>query len=231
MNETTGEYELSSAAGLSYFDGKSEAKINLMNDIEATLVMKSNLTIDGKNKKVNAVNLNGADNVVLKNITFDAANAIQGYNGNGKAIQFANIITGGADKPGSGSENLVIEGCTFTGTFADGGVTIGFTDQNRSSGQSGNITIKGCTFSTKGAYCHIYTYYSGKGTFNIENNTFETASIDKPIYLGRYQSSTPVVVKGNDFKKVSSFADAALIQAHSTAYTVSFNESENTFAE
>jgi hypothetical protein len=196
-----------------------------------TIVAKSGKTIIGtENAKVDAVNLNGADNVTLKNITFDAAKAIMGYDGKGNAKQYANIITGSKDKPNNGTDNLIIEGCTFTGKFADGGVTIAFTDQNRGSGQSGNITIKGCTFSTENAYCHIYTYYSGKGNFIIEENIFETSTYDKPIYLGRYQSSTPVIVKGKVFETVSSFEDAALIQDHNN-YGVSFDKSDNTFAE
>ena len=197
-----------------------------------TIVAKSNKTIIGsENAKVDAVNLNGADNVTLKNIIFDAAKAVMGYDGKGNAKQYANIITGSSiNKPNKGTDNLIIERCTFTGKFADGGVTIAFTDQNRGSGQSGNITIKSCTFSTENAYCHIYTYYSGKGNFIIEENIFETSTHGKPIYLGKYQSSTAVVVKGNVFETVATFEDAAYIQDHSN-YGVSFDASYNTFAD
>ncbi len=180
--------------------------------------------------KVDAVNLNGADNVTLRNITFDAATAKVACDGKGNGKHYANILSGDASKNASGSENLVIDGCTFTGTFANGGAAIAFTDQNRDSGQSGNITIKNCTFATEGGYYDIYAYYSGKGHMNIENNTFKSNVLGLPIYLGRYQSSTPVVVKGNAFENVATFADAAYIQAHSDSYTVSFNESGNTFA-
>ena len=252
----TGTYTLTGAENFKVYprDATGYAKVCNVTDLNAaldnsgiktielgagefgTIVAKSGKTIIGSvNAKVDAVNLNGADNVTLKNINFDAAKAIMGYDGKGKAKQYANIITGSSiNKPNNGTDNLIIEGCTFTGKFADGGVTIAFTDQGRTNhgGQSGNITIKGCTFSTENAYCHIYTHYSGKGNFIIEENIFETSTYDKPIYLGRYQSSTPVVVKGNVFKTVATFEDAAYIQAHSTNYTVSFDESEgNTFGE
>ena len=197
-----------------------------------TIVAKAGKTYAAVNAdaKVDAVNLKGADNVTLRNITFDAATAKVAYDGKGNGKQNAHIFSGDASKNASGSENLVIDGCTFAGTFANGGVAIAFTDQGRSSGQSGNITIKNCTFATEGGYYDIYCHYSGKGYMNIENNTFKSNVLGLPIYLGRYQSSTPVVVKGNAFENVTTFADAAYIQAHSGSYTVSFNESGNTFA-
>lgn len=211
---------------------------------EGTFTIKENedknaTTILGKGEAiVHCLNLNGKEGLTLKNITFDAAGAQLGYNGKGKTTQYANIITGDASKPSKGARNLVVDACTFTGTFADGGAAIAFTDQSRGSGASGNITVKGCTFETKGAYYDIYTFYSGNGYFVIENNTFNSTlapapvpgAIILPIYLGRYQSNTPVVVKGNTFSKCATFDEAAYIQAHSTSYTVSFDASDNTFA-
>ena len=206
---------------------------------EGTFTIKAPATILGKGEAiVHCLNLNGKENVTLKNITFDAAGAQSGYNGKGNTTQYANIITGDASKPNKGARNLVVDACTFTGTFADGGAAIAFTDQSRGSGASGNITVKGCTFETKGAYYDIYTFYSGYGYFVIENNTFNSTfapapvpgAIILPIYLGRYQSNTPVVVKGNTFSKCATFDEAAYIQAHSTSYTVSFDASDNTFA-
>ena len=184
--------------------------------------------------EVGFLNVNGKDNVTIQGLTFDAANAKYVYNGNGKAVQPANIA--GASKGNTkGTSNLVIDGCTFTGEFADGGVVIAFTDQGRGSGQSGNITIKNCTFEATNGYADIYTYYSGKGSFVIENNTFASTmnaevSGTYPIYLGKYQSSTPVVVKGNTFVNRATFGKAAYIQDHSN-YKVSFAAADNTFAE
>lgn len=182
---------------------------------------------------VDCINLNGSDNVTLKNIAFDAAGAQGAYDGKGNRKQYANVISGGAAKNGRGTRGLEIVGCSFTGKFANGGVAIAFTDQSRTSGQSGNITIKDCTFATEGGYYDIYCFYSGFGELNIEGNTFNSDIHIQglPIYLGRYQSSTPVVVKGNAFNKCADFAAAAYIQAHSSSYTVSFDESGNTFAE
>ena len=194
-----------------------------------TIVMKSNITLYGTNGAVvDCVNLNGADNVTLKNITFDAAGAQAAYDASGKLKQYANIM--GASKESlTGARNVVIDGCTFTGTFSNGGVAIAFVDQNRKSGQSGNITIKNCTFATAGAYYDIYTHYSGYGAFAIEDNTFASECQGKSIYLGRYQSGTPVVLKGNTFEKVASIDAAAYIQDHSN-YGVSFDAADNTFA-
>ncbi len=204
--------------------------IYLKSGIYGTIKAKSNKTIIGSTAAdVECVALNGADNVTLINIEFDAADAKLAYNGKGKGTQPANIISGDINKNASGSRNLVIDGCKFTGTFADGGVAIAFTDQSRTSGQSGNITIKNCTFETKNGYCDIYCYYSGYGEFVIENNVFNSELLDKPIYLGRYQSSTPVVVKGNTFARCATFNEAAYIQDHSN-YGVSFDASNNTFA-
>lgn len=210
---------------------------------EGTFTIKENedknaTTILGKGEAiVHCLNLNGKEGLTLKNITFDAAGAQLGYNGKGKTTQYANIITGDASKPSKGARNLVVDACTFTGTFADGGVAIAFTDQSRGSGASGNITVKGCTFETKGAYYDIYTFYSGNGYFVIENNTFNSTlapapapgAIILPIYLGRYQSSTPVVVKGNAFEKYATLDDAVYLQDHSS-YGVSLDASDNTFA-
>lgn len=198
-------------------------------EYSTTLVMRSNITIEGTaDAVVDCVNLNGASNVTLKNIEFDAAGAKMAYGGDGKVRFPANIVgRDSSNKSAVGARNIVIDGCTFTGNFADGGMTICFSDQTKA--QSGDITIKGCTFETTGGYVDIYTYYAGYGKLVIENNTFASDCFDCPIYLGRYQSSTPVVVKGNEFVNESSFADAATIQAHSNAYTVSFDEADNTF--
>lgn len=206
-------------------------------NINGDVVMKSGVTIDGAGYKLNgSVNLNGADNVTLKNITFDAAAAKMGYDGKGTAKQNANIITGdNNNKPTKGAHNLVIDGCTFTGTFANGGAAIAFTDQGRSGGFSGNVTIKNCTFDTVGAYYDIYGYYTGNGSngygnFVIENNTFKTEFTQGgPIYLGRYASSTPVVLKGNIFKTVDSQSSAIYVQDHSN-YGVSIDEGSNAFS-
>ena len=206
-----------------------------------TFVMRSGVTIMSADEDnmptVGCINLNGADNVTLKNINFDAANAVMGCDGKGKGKQYANIITGDAtNKPDKGAWNLVIDGCTFTGTFANGGASIAFTDQNRVSGASGNVTIQNCIFDTKKAYYNIYGHYTGNGgngygDFVIENNIFKTAFTQgRPVYLGRYASSTPVVVKGNTFKTVASLDNAVYVQDHSN-YGVSVAAENNTFAE
>ena len=201
-----------------------------------TIVMKSGITLLGDTGAIVAcVNLNGADNVTLKNIDFDASKAGISYDGKGNAKIRANIVSGGESKNLTGSTDLVIDGCTFKGTFANGGTAIAFTDQNRTSGASGNITIKNCVFDTVGSYYDIYTHYSGNGLngygdFIIENNTFKSATQSKNIYLGRYASSTPVVLNGNTFETKADLAAAFLLQDHSS-YGVSVDASNNTFAQ
>jgi len=214
------------------------AVINLQaGEYTGTVKAKSNITIVGtEGAVVDCVSLNGASNLTLKNIEFDAAGAQMSYNGKSGSTQPANIISRGSGSAVAGGSNIVIEGCTFGGTFADGGVVIAFTDQG-TAGYS-NITVKGCTFEAIGGYADVYTYYSGNnGAFVIEGNTFASKyamDVDNmlPIYLGKYQSAVPVVVKNNNFENKTSFETATLLQDHSS-YGVSFDTAAstgNTFA-
>ena len=207
--------------------------IYLANGNFGTIVAKSNKTIIGTaNAKVDAVNLNGAENLTLKNIKFDAATAKQNYDKKGVGRQYANIITGDENyNVNKGAMNLVIEGCTFEGTYVNAGSAISFADRNRNSGSSDNITIKNCTFNTVGGNYDIYGYYFGNGNnFVIENNTFNSTLKGKPLYLGQYKSNIPVEINGNEFKTVSSIEAAVTLQAHS-GWNVSYNASGNTFAQ
>jgi hypothetical protein len=179
---------------------------------------------------VGFLNVNGKDNVTIQGLTFDAAGAKMAYDGRGSAKQYANIAGASGKENGKGANNLVIDGCTFAGAFVNGGAAIAFVDQGRGTGQSGNITIKNCEFATTNGYYDIYTHYSGKGSFVIEGNTFASENLQaaSDIYLGRYQSSTPVVLANNTFVNRATFEKAADIQDHSN-YGVSFDASGNTF--
>ena len=197
------------------------------------VVAKSNVTLNGMpGAKVASIDMNGAANLTIKNIEFDAANAGIACDGTGKGLRYANIYSGGANKPIIGVRNVVIDGCTFTGAFSSTyyGCAIAFTDQKRSSGGSGDITIKNCVFDQEWSAYDIYTYYAGYGSMLIENNTFKGSYVGGPIYLGKYQSSVPVVVKNNVFETVTSQANAMYIQDHSN-YGVSINAENNTYAE
>ena len=203
------------------------------------VVAKSNKTIIGTpNAKVDAVVFNGSDNVTLKNLVFDAATAVMAYDGSGKTKQYANIMNdnnAGSNTPNKGASNIVIDGCTFAGAFANGGTSIAFTDQSRSGGFTGNVTIKNCVFDTVGGYYDIYGHYCGNsqngfGNFVIEGNTFNSVRTQGlPVYLGRYASNVPVVVKDNAFNTVATLDNAVYVQDHSN-YGVSVNASGNTFA-
>lgn len=204
---------------------------------EGTFTLKAPATIVGKGEAiVHCLNLNGKEGVTLKNITFDAAGAqssIDRYKG-GTVRSPANIISGNSNNnPDVGARNLVIDGCTFTGTFANRGAAIAFTDRSRPTGGSGNVTIKGCTFDTKGGNYDVYGYYtSAPGlTFTIENNVFKSTYAEeggRPIYLGRLKSSAPIVVKGNAFENVQTIEKAVFI--HGDGYTPTLDHSDNTFA-
>ncbi len=199
-----------------------------------TIVMKSNKNIIAKSAgaKVDCVNLNGAENVTLKGITFDAATAVMSYGGNNAERYLALIISRDASnsKTVNGAKNLVIDGCNFIGTFpGEGGCVTSFADQNHTG--SHNVTIKNCTFDVANCGYAIYGYYTGdnSGNFVIEGNTFKSATYGNTIYLGRYMSSKPVVVTGNTFESVTSLQRAIYVQDHSN-YGVSVNASNNTFA-
>ncbi len=213
-------------------EGQSPIYLAANTTFEGTVVMKSNITIEGlEGSTMHCVNLFGADNVTLKNITFDVTNAKMGYDDEGVAKMPASIITGDNNNSANkGAHNLIIDGCTFTGT-SNNGATIAFTDFHRTEGYSGNITIKNCTFKATGVGGDIYAHYTGDsanghGNFVIENNTFETSGF---IYLGRYASNIPVVLKNNTFKVATNLDDAIYVQDHSN-YGVSVDASNNTFA-
>ena len=209
----------------------SISTITLQTGEYGTIVAKSNKTIIGTpGAKVDCVHLNGADNLTLKNINFDAANAKVFCHKNGNEVGYANIFTATKDNnPNKGAWGLVIDGCTFSGDFQNNGVAIAFYDQNRITGQSRDITIKNCTFEAINSVYHIYGYYFGGGEMNILNNIFVTETGGKNIYLGKYQSSVPVKVNGNTFMTATSLENAMVLQDHSN-YGVSIDASNNTFA-
>ena len=228
-----GEYFLSKAEGLSYFNGQNNATVNLMNDIEGTVKMKSNLTIDGKDYYIDAVNLNGAENLTLKNIKFDAATAVMAYGGNNAQRYLATIFSRDASNAATvqGAKNLRIEECKFTGTFpGDGGVVTCFADQTKTG--SHNVTIKDCTFDVQNCGYAIYGYYFGSnlGDFVIEGNTFKSATIANTIYMGKYASNNTVVVKNNTFEAVDTWEMAYYLQKHSDTYIMSTEAENNTGA-
>ncbi|MBO7323391.1 MAG: hypothetical protein J6U51_07405 [Bacteroidales bacterium] len=200
-----------------------------------TILAKSNITYIGTyGAKVDCINLNGANNVTIKNITFDASTAVMGYDGRGTARQYANIITGDKNNnPSVGARNLVIDHCIFKGTFNDGGAAIAFTDRSRATGGSGDISIVNCTFQTSGGYYDIYGYYFGNSNYDdliIEGNVFSSSIQGKPLFFASYQSSTPVQIVGNTFNYITSLTDAYYLTGNS-GYNVSVNASNNTFAQ
>ena len=244
VTEDNGDYTVSlatvattAALQAAINEGQSPIYLAANTTFEGTVVMKSNITIEGlEGSKMHCVNLNGAQNVTLYNITFDAAGAAMSYGGNNAERYYANIFS--RDKSNSatvaGAKNIVIDGCHFTGTFpGEGGCVTSFADQTKTG--SHNVTIKNCIFDIENCGYAIYGYYTGDnaGNFVIENNTFKTATYANTIYLGRYMSSKPVVLKDNTFEKVSTLNRAIYVQDHGypeVTYGVSVDASGNTFA-
>lgn len=215
----------------------NKANIILLPGKYGTIVAKSDMTLRGTpGTIVNAVNLNGSNNVILKSIKFDAAGAVAAYKkyNNDDVQLYANIVSGSKTST-VGARNIVIDDCTFTGTFTSGGAAIAFTDQGRPTGGSGDVTIKKCTFNTESAYYDVYGYYTGSPdmTFTIEDNTFETVFNNGggPIYLGRLMTNEAIVVQNNTFKTTNSIDNSVYIQAHSEDYNPTLDASGNTFCE
>ena len=178
---------------------------------------------------VGFLNVNGKENVTIKGLTFEATGAGLVYDYTDSAKARANIA-GASGKNTVGARKLLIEDCTFTGEFEKAGVCIAFCDQKRPSGFSGDITISNCTFETVNANYCVYGFYLGSNglSFTFENNTVNNICNAGPVYLGRYASSVPVVIKGNAFNTTSSLSDSAHVQDHSN-YGVSIDASNNTF--
>ncbi len=131
--------------------------------------------------KMQSLNINGAKNVVVDGLTFDAAHAVQTYSNNaaGAATNYqASIyddrraqISTGAQAP----ENVTIKNCVFEGTVTVVDET-GYTAINLNDGGAGtriaNITIEGCKFNCN-AVSYIYIQYVREGSYvTVTNNTF-----------------------------------------------------------
>jgi hypothetical protein len=183
---------------------------------------------------VGCINLNGADNVTLRGIKFDAEHAKMAYSlrsGNATPIRNANIVSGSETKNSHmGARNIKIDSCTFSGSMKYGAAAIAFTDQGRTSGYSGNITITKCTFDFEGTGYDIYCFYAGYENFVITNNQFNSKfNGGGHIFLGSYASATPVVIQNNKFPNVASLTDAMYLTSNSNDHGVSVDASNNTF--
>ena len=224
-------YVTSTAGFTAALEAKATKIVLMPGKYKGVFAIKANgTTITGKKGAVvDCINLNGKNNVTLKDITFDAEGAQYSYDGRDGAKQKANIIS--ADKGHKtlpAGQNITIYECSFTGEFVSGGVALSFTDQTRTG--SGNVTIEKCTFNTTGGYCDIYGHYFGNSNnFVIKDNVFNSDVMNQTIYMGRYASSVPVVITGNEFNTKTSINEAVALQDHSN-YGVSIDASNNTFA-
>ena len=121
-------------------------------------IPKDGLTLVAKDALLDAINLNGHNDITLDGLTFQAFyNQIEVIKWeNVKSGFFASITNTTSTR--HGSDNIVIRNCTFTANSAWFGqnygenfvpsqyVAIDFEDAGRNSGPSTNVTIEGCTF-------------------------------------------------------------------------------------
>ncbi len=133
--------------------------------------------------KMESLNINGAKNLVVDGLTFDAAKAVQVYDnksGSNKPTNYTASIYNyrwNGNNFGTAAENVTIKNCTFSGTaVVDSDTEKGYTavniDDNGAGTRSANITVEGCTFN-----CNAVSY----------------------IYIQYVKDSTSVVIKNNNF--------------------------------
>ena len=190
-----------------------------------TIVAKSNITLQGsEGVVVDCVKLNGSQNVTLKNIEFDAADAVKDPNGN----FYTNIMFRGNS---SSSQNITIDGCKFNGTFEQYSAyaSIYTNDAGLSGERVKDVTITNCEFNALG-YAAIKLDYASAGTITITNNKFN----DFYAYAVNpgTSNSSDVIFEGNTVVFTSNFnpGGAALMSAsRNGTQKITFKVTGNTF--
>ena len=200
--------------------------IYLRADIEGSVVVtNNNVTIDGMGHTMKgAINLYGADNVTLKNITFDAAGATK----DSKGSFYANIMFRNDKKS---SRNVTIDGCKFNGTFEQYSsyACIYTYDQGASSGPVANVTITNCEFNAL-AYASIKLDYAGQGNITVTNNQFNRFYA-YAVNPGTSNSSN-LIFEGNTvvFTSATHPSGAAVMSAsRNGTHQITFKVTGNTF--
>ncbi len=142
-----------------------------------------NLTIKALDSRttMGSLNLNGAKNVVIDGITFDAAKAVDVFDNKSGSNKDTNCDASIYDYRwdgssfGAASEDITIKNCIFTGAASvegEAGYTAININEVGAGTRSGNITVEGCTFNCN-AVSYIYIQYVKKdSTTTIENNIF-----------------------------------------------------------
>ena len=182
--------------------------------------------------QVGFIDVNAKSNVTIQDLAFDAsgAKAVYDMHKGGTLRTYANIAGAASKTNKNGAQNLIIDGCTFTGKFEIAGSAIAFADRSRTTSFSGNVTIKDCKFETENGNYDIYGYYTGNPnqTFIIENNEFASKCYGQAVYIGRLKTNETIEVKGNTFKYADTIENAAYIQGD-TSYAPVLDAANNTF--
>ncbi len=157
-----------------YLNGNFGATILPLGTDGVTLIGQNNATMQ-------SLNINGAKNVVIDGLTFDAAKAQVTHvnKANGAATDYTASVyedrTVANNAAMNACENVTIKNCTFSGTATVDGET-GYTAINFNDGGAGtrsaNITVENCRFNCN-AVSYVYIQYVDDDSYvTITKNTF-----------------------------------------------------------
>ena len=142
---------------------------------------------------VDSVDLNGSEDITLRNIYFDAHNAVE--NGTAyKASIFSNV-KGAA----LGAKNIVIDGCRFKSVSSvdeNTYVPILFEEQGRATRRASNLTIMNCKLDDA-CFNFARLNYMAEGTVIIKNNSLPAGCAHSAINMTG--NASDVYVRNNSF--------------------------------
>ena len=181
---------------------------------------------------VGSINLNGSEDITIKNIWFDAEEAAE--NGTAyKASIFSNV-NGAA----SGAKNIVIDGCRFNSygvVDSKKYVPILCEEQGHPTRRASNFTIINCKLEIP-AFNFARLNYMAEGTVIITNNSLSAGCTHSAINMTG--NSSDIVVRGNTFgSKIGSriitdgwnLEKAALGTSRQGTHTINVEVTGNTF--
>ncbi len=187
-----------------------------------------------------SLNINGAKNVVISGLTFDAAKAVRTHVNkvNGAETAYTASVyddrTVANNNAMSASENVTIKNCTFSGTAtadADGGYTAINIDDNGAGTRANGITIEGCTFNCNAfSYVYIQSIHENSAVV-IKGNTFggEGYSTTWTAVAVQQLNSTHVQITNNTFNSFNADKGAVVVSTKSSAPVATATITGNTF--
>ena len=181
---------------------------------------------------VESINLNGSEDITIRNIWFDAEYAAE--NGTAyKASIFSNV-KGAA----SGAKNIVIDGCRFDSYGAVDSskyVPILFEEQGRPTRRASNITVINCKLETQ-ALNFVRANYLAEGSFIMKNNSLAAGCVHSAVNMTG--NSSDITIRDNSFgSKIGSriitdgwnLEKAALGTSRQGTHTIKVEVTGNTF--